>query len=422
VATQLLARADELLARTGAPVELAGIAVRDLTRPRDPAIPPELLTDDAESLVDRADIVIETIGGLEPARTLILRALSRGAGVVTANKALLAQDGPALYEAADRAGAELHFEAAVGGAIPVVRAMRESLAGDTVTRILGVVNGTTNYILDLMTREGLPLETALAEARRRGYTEPDPSADIDGSDAAAKLAILASLAFHSRFGLDDVSCAGITGLTTDDVVAATATGYVIKLLAVAELVRTPAGEEHGVILRVHPALLPAAHPLASVRGNFNAVFVQAEAAGDLMLYGQGTGGLPTASAILGDVVSIARNRVHGGRGPGESSYAALAALPIGLAITRYQIRLRVLDRAGVLATIAQAFATMNVSLDIVRQVRVPPADGDPGDPGLADILIVTHSATDAALRRTVDALAALDAVQSVTGVIRVEGE
>jgi len=423
VAKQLLTSADELAARIGAPVELVGIAVRDLRRPRDPAIPAELLTADAESLIDTADIVVEATGTVEPARTLILRALNRGAAVVTANKALLAKEGPALFEAADRAGTELGLEAAVAGAVPIVRSMRESLAGDTVTRLLGIVNGTTNYVLDLMTHDGGEYADALYQARQFGYTEPDPTADVEGYDAAAKAAILASLAFHSRLSLDDVYCEGITGITAADVAAAASTGHVIKLLAIAERVRNGEGQDHGVLVRVHPALIPAGHPLASVHGNFNAIFVEAAAAGDLMFYGQGTGALPTASAILGDLVSIARNRVHGGRGPGESSYAALPALPVGLAITRYQIRLRVLDRPGVLASVAQAFAAMSVSLDTVRQVHLPADEASQSDDAdLAELLIVTHQATEAALRRTVEAVSELAVVRSVTGVIRVEGD
>ncbi|WP_125774397.1 homoserine dehydrogenase [Antribacter gilvus] len=407
VARALLEHGPDLAARAGAPLELVGIAVRNAAVQRDSAIPRELLTEDAETLVDGADIVIEVMGGLEPARTLLLRAVAGGAAVVTANKALLADDGPTLYKAADAAGVDIYFEAAVAGAIPIVRPVRESLAGDHVTRVLGIVNGTTNYVLDQMASGGLDLEEAVKQAQDLGYAEADPTADVEGFDAAAKAAILASLAFHTRVGLDDVAREGITGVTADDVAWAARTGHVVKLLAIAE--RT----EEGVSVRVHPALVPTEHPLANVRGAFNAVFVEADAAGPLMFYGQGAGGRPTASAVLGDVVSAARHRVLGGKGPQESTYAALRILPPEAAVTRYQVRMVVADRPGVLAQVAGALADHGVSIDTVRQAA--PVDGS------AQLLLTTHAAREASLAATVAALRGLEPVQEITSVLRVEG-
>ncbi|WP_062132098.1 homoserine dehydrogenase [Demequina aestuarii] len=403
----LLEQAGDLAARVGAPVELAGIYVRDTSTPREPAVPVDALTSDAEALVDSSDVVVEVMGGIEPARTLILRALERGSAVVTANKALLAQGGAELYEAADAAGADLYYEAAVAGAIPIVRPVRESLAGDRVTRILGVVNGTTNYVLDEMTSKGLDYDDVVAEAQRLGYAEADPTADVGGHDAAAKAAILASLAFHQRVGIDDVYCEGITEVTADDIAAATETGRVIKLLAVAEQT------DEGVSVRVHPTLLPREHPLAGVRGAFNAVFVEAEAAGELMFYGQGAGGVPTASAVLGDVVSVARHKAGGGKGPRESNYALLDVLPMSAAMTRYAVRMSVPDRPGVLAAVATIFASHGVGIESVRQM--------PGK-GHAGLILSTHRAQESALSATVEDLRATDAVNEVWSVLRIEGE
>lgn len=413
VARLLLTQGDDLAARAGAPLELVGIAVRDLASPRDPVIDASLLTDDAEALVDRADVVVEVMGGIEPARALLLRAIARGAAVVTANKALLGADGPTLYAAADAAGVDLYFEAAVAGAIPLVRPVRESLAGDRVTRLLGIVNGTTNYVLDQMATTGLELDQAVKQAQALGYAEADPTADVEGYDAAAKAAILASLAFHTRVSVDDVHREGIMGVTAEDVAWAGQTGHVIKLLAIAERV---GGPEDGVVVRVHPALVPLAHPLAGVHGAFNAVFVEAESAGELMFYGRGAGGAPTASAVLGDLVTVARHRVLGGKGPIESRYAELTVHPVAEAVTRYQIHLRVADRPGVLAQVSQVFASHDVSIETVRQGRADVASDDQ-----ADLLVVTHEARDAALSATVTALADLPAVRSVLSVLRVEG-
>ncbi len=413
VARLLLTHADELTARIGDEVRLVGIAKRSTQVGLDPVIPRDLLTTDWQGLVARADVVIELIGGVEPARTMILSAMGAGASVVTANKELLGKDGPTLYAAAEAAGVDLYFEAAVAGAIPIIRPVRESLAGDRITRILGIVNGTTNYVLDQMATTGEDLVLAVEQAQAHGYAEADPTADVEGHDAAAKAAILASLAFHTRVSTSDVHREGITAVTAEDVAWAAQTVHVLKLLAVAE--RLPG--DAGVVARVHPALLPVSHPLAGVRGAFNAVFVEAEAAGPLMFYGQGAGGVPTASAVLGDVMTIARHRVQGGRGPSESHYADLPVLPMAQAVTRYQVRLRVADRPGVLAQVAGAFAAHDVSIETVRQATA--ADGSTSE--AADLLVVTHRAKESALAATVDALEDLDVVSAVLSVLRVEG-
>lgn len=423
----LTTQAVDLAARVGAPLELVGVAVRDVAAPRDAAVDPALLTADAEGLVDRADVVVEVMGGIDRARELILRALGNGAAVVTANKALLGADGPTLYAAADAAGVDLYFEAAVAGAIPIVRPVRESLVGDRVRRVLGIVNGTTNYVLDRMATDGLDLDQAVKEAQALGYAEADPTADVEGYDAAAKAAILASLAFHTRVAVDDVEREGITGVTADDVEWAARTGYAIKLLAIAERQDGLDGTPAGVQVRVHPALVPLEHPLAGVRGAFNAVFVEAEAAGELMFYGRGAGGAPTASAVLGDVVSVARHRVQGSKGPSESSYADLPVLPASAARTRYQVRLDVVDRPGVLAQVAAVLATHDVSIEAVRQTPAPHPAEPASTAGHADgevtarLIITTHEASEQALAATVEAIAALDVVRRVISVLRVEG-
>jgi homoserine dehydrogenase len=422
VARLLTTHAGELAQRVGAPLELAGIAVRRPGRARDLAVDPALFTTDALGLVKRSDIVIEVIGGIEPARTLILEAMRSGAGVVTANKALLAEDGPTLYEAAAEGGVDLYFEAAVAGAIPLVRPLRESLAGDRVTKVLGIVNGTTNYVLDKMHSTGAGFADAVAQAQALGYAEADPTADVEGFDAAAKAAILASLAFHTRVSAADVHREGITGVTAADVASARAMNAVVKLLAICERSTSPAGAET-VSVRVHPAMIPAGHPLAGVREAYNAVFVQAEAAGELMFYGRGAGGEPTASAVLGDVITLGRNRVAGGRGPKESAYAALPVRPMGEVPTRYHISLDVADRPGVLAKVATVFAAHGVSIETVRQQQLPARPSDPEDVRpRAALIVVTHTAPDAALAATVEDLDGLDVVEAVAGVMRVEGE
>jgi homoserine dehydrogenase len=408
VARRLLTHGDDLAARIGSPIELIGIAVRRTGRVRAPEIDPALFTTNAAGLVAAADIVVEVIGGLEPARTLILTAMENGASVVTANKALLAEDGPTLYEAADKYGIDLYYEASVAGAIPLLRPLRESLAGDRIRRLLGIVNGTTNYILTRMDESGAGFEEALSEATALGYAEADPTADVEGFDAAAKAAILASLAFHTRVTVAGVHREGITDVSAADMVSAREMGHVVKLLAIAELAADGADS---VGVRVHPAMIPRSHPLAAVREAFNAVFVEAEAAGQLMFYGQGAGGAPTASAVLGDVVTVGRNRIANGRGSGESAYAQLAIRPMGATPTRYHINLDVLDRAGVLAQVAAVFAAHDVSIQTVRQ------DGF-GDED-ASLVVVTHVATDAALASTVDQLHRLEIVRDVASVMRV---
>jgi homoserine dehydrogenase len=413
VARLLTTHADDLAARVGAPLHIEGIAVRRLGRDRSAVgVNPALFTTDAEKLVRRPglDIVVEVIGGVEPARSLILQAMENGSSIVTANKALLAEDGPTLYEAAAKYGVDLYYEAAVAGAIPLVRPLRESLTGDKVRRVLGIVNGTTNYILDKMDTTGAGFAEALEEAQALGYAEPDPTADVEGFDAAAKAAILASLAFHSRVTAADVHREGITDVTAADVPGARALGCVVKLLAICEL----SDDERSIGVRVHPAMIPRTHPLAGVRDAFNAVFIECHSAGELMFYGRGAGGAPTASAVLGDLVTVARNRLSGARGAGESSYASLDVRPIGDTLTRLHVSLDVDDRPGVLAQVASVFARHGVSIETVRQQMHGIAD--------AELVVVTHQATDAALSATVADLRDLAVVRDVLSVMRVEGE
>jgi homoserine dehydrogenase len=402
-------QAADLAARIGAPLEVAGVAVRRPGRARAVPVDPALLTSDAMALATRpdVDIVVEVIGGIEPARSLLLAAMKNGKSVVSANKALLAEDGGTLHQAARDARADLYYEAAVGGAIPLLRPLRESLAGDAVRRVLGIVNGTTNYILDLMDTSGAGFADALEEAQALGYAEPDPTADIEGFDAAAKGAILASLAFHSEVTAAGVFREGITGVTQADIVSARTLGHVVKLLAICER------NEAGVSVRVHPAMIPRSHPLAGVREAYNAVFVEAESAGRLMFYGAGAGGQPTASAVLGDIVAVARNQLAGTRGPDATTYADLPVLPMGQALTRYHVALDVADRPGVLAQVAQSFARHEVSIEAVRQ------EGRGDD---AQLVIVTHTAPDAALASCVDDLRAMAVVRAVASVMRVEGD
>lgn len=419
VARILIEDADTLAARAGAKLQLSGIAVRNVQAKRDVDLPQELFTTDADTLVKDADLVIELMGGIEPARTLILSALRNGACVVTGNKALLAQDGPTLHEEADKAGVQLSYEAAVAGAIPILRPIRDSLAGDRITRVLGIVNGTTNFILDQMDTTGAQFADALAEAQRLGYAEADPTADVEGHDAAAKAAILASLSFHTRFALENVHCEGISSVTAADIAAAKDAGFVIKLLAIAEKLTVAETETGGgVSVRVHPTLLPREHPLAAVHGAFNAVFIEAENAGELMFYGQGAGGTPTASAVLGDLVSAARSLVLGGPGRTETTTGHVPALPIDAAVTSYYIGLDVADQPGVLARIAQLFAEHGVSIEIMRQTIHRDAESNVES---AELRIVTHRASEAALAATVEAVKGLDVINSVTSVLRVEG-
>jgi homoserine dehydrogenase len=386
------------------------VAVRDPAgRARAAAVPAELITTDAMGLVTRpdVDIVVEMIGGIEPARSLLLAAMKTGKSVVTANKALLGADAAAMHAAAREHGADLFYEAAVAGAIPLLRPLRESLAGDAVRRVLGIVNGTTNFILDQMDSSGAEFGDALAQAQALGYAEADPTADVGGYDAAAKAAILASLAFHTRVTAGDVYRQGISAVTSADIESARVLGCVVKLLAICER------NAEGISARVHPAMISREHPLASVRGAYNAVFVEAESAGRLMFYGAGAGGGPTASAMLGDLVVVARNRVAGIRGPDAPSYAELPVLPMSEALTRYHVALDVADRPGVLAPVAEAFARHGVSIRAVRQE----GRGDE-----AYLVIVTHTARESALAATVAELSAMEAVRAVDSVMRVEGE
>ena len=408
VASLMLEQADDLEARSGAPLVLVGVGVKDGKKSR-PHIPVELITTDIPGLLAKdIDIVVEVMGGIEPARTYILDAMSRGISVVTANKELLARDGATLAATAEKNNVDLYYEASVAGAIPLLRPLRESLVGDRVKKVLGIVNGTTNYILTKMDETGASFKDALAEAQKLGYAETDPSADIEGNDAAAKAAIVAQLAFHTRVTIDDVYCEGISKVSANDVKAAKEMGFVIKLLAIAERL-----DEQSVVVRVHPAMIPRSHPLASVREAFNAVFVEAEAAGSLMFYGRGAGGSPTASAVLGDLVAVARNKMSGRRGPGESIYADLKVKPVSEAMTSYYISLQVADKPGVLAQISQKIANNNVSIQTVRQ---------DGLENTAQLIIRTHRALEKDLAKTLDDLRNLDSVKEISDYMRVEGE
>jgi len=408
VATLMLEQAQDLKARSGAPLEIVGIGVKDASKSRT-GIPQNLITTDIEGLLKKdIDILVEVIGGIEPARTYILEAMSKGVSVVTANKELLARDGATLAAAAEKNNVDLYFEASVAGAIPLLRPLRESLVGDRVRRILGIVNGTTNYILTKMDETGASFKDALAEAQKLGYAEANPSADVDGLDAAAKAAIVAQLAFHTRVTIDDVYCEGISKVSAEDVKAAKEMGFVIKLLAIAERL-----DDDSIVVRVHPAMIPRSHPLASVREAFNAVFVEAESAGSLMFYGRGAGGAPTASAVLGDVVAVARNKMSGRRGPGESIYADLKVKSVSNAITSYYISLEVQDRPGVLAQISQKIADNNVSIQTVRQDGLENA---------AQLVIRTHKALESDLAKTLEDLRKLEVVKEISDYMRVEGE
>ena len=414
VAHRLLEGREELGQRSGAGLELIGVAVRDLKAKRSAPIPSELLTTDAESLIVGADIVVELMGGLEPARTLILQALHSGADVITANKALLAEHGPELFDAASQVGAQLYYEAAVAAAIPIIRPLRDSLAGDQVRKIMGIVNGTTNYILDEMDQKGLSFEDALATATELGYAEADPTADIEGYDAAQKASILSSLAFHTAVPLADVYREGITEISAAQIEAAKRSGHVIKLLAICERLEDDTTGGFGVSTRVHPTLIPRSHPLAAAHGANNAVYVEAESAGPLMFYGAGAGGPQTASAVLGDIVSAARRHVVGGPGVGESTHADLPSIPLDRVNSRLQVSLVVKDEPGVLAAIAQVFSEHQVSVETLHQSAA-------SDDQTATLVIQTHEATEKSTRETVAALAKNPVVLAVTSVVRVEG-
>ncbi len=401
--------ADDIERRAGRRIEVRRVGVRDDAVVRDVPLTRDRFTTDLEAVVleDGIDIVVEVIGGVEPARTLILEALGAGKPVVTANKALLSEAGAELFEAAERSGVDLAFEAAVAGGIPLIAPLQRSLAGERLTRVLGIVNGTTNYILTRMTEEGLPFEDALAQAKELGYAEADPSADVEGFDAAAKCAILASIAFDAGVVASDVYREGIAAVTGQDIEFATRLGYVVKLLAIAEL----DGED--VAVRVHPAMVPASHPLASVRDAFNAVFVEGPNVGELMFYGPGAGGRPTATAVVGDIIEVSR-RLGDRRGRGTRTPRDDRRLrPMEAMETQYYLLLDVADRHGVLAKIAGAFADNFVSIKSVWQEGI-------GDEAL--IVIITHRANEGAVQGTVRDLRALDEVLEVRSVMRVAGE
>jgi homoserine dehydrogenase len=402
-------QADVIAARTGVRLEVTRVAVRNMSREREVDVPDGVLTRDAHDVVvdPNVDLVVELIGGIEPARELIRTAMSNGKPVVTGNKELLANVGAELYEAADAAGVDLLFEAAVAGGIPLIRALRESLRGEPIKRVLGIVNGTTNYILTKMTEEGADYGVALAEAQRLGYAERDPTADVEGFDAGAKAAIIATIAFGSKVVAGDVYHEGISGITAPDIDVARRLGYVVKLLAICE--RDAASGE--IAVRVHPAMVPHAHPLATVRDSYNAVFIEGEAVGSLMLYGRGAGGLPTASAVLGDVIDAAvnlRNGTHGSVGV----LGKAIARPIDLTSAEYLVSLEVADRPGVLHTVTGVFARHGVSIRAAEQEGM-------GDE--ARLVFITHEAQEAAIQSTLRELRDLDVVKQLGTMLRVIG-
>jgi homoserine dehydrogenase len=401
--------ADDIAKRADIRLEVARVAVRDADRDRDVPLPGDRFVDDASGVVDdpTIDLICELIGGVEPPRTLLLRALANGKSVVTANKELLARHGDELFAAADAADRDLAFEAAVAGGIPLIRPLRESLVGERVDRILGIVNGTTNFVLTQMSEHGWTSQEAVGEAQRLGFAEADPTADVEGFDAAAKCAILASVAFGARVTADDVYREGIAGVTPQDFEDAGRLGYAIKLLAIAQL------EDDEVAVRVHPAMIPVDHPLASVRGASNAVSVEGPRIGQLMFYGAGAGGDPTATAVVGDLVSNARNLVRGVRGPRTVLGTDLPIRPMDDTRDQYFLKLRVEDRSGVLAEIADRFARNGVSLERVWQE---------GSADEATLSFITHRAQEGSFQKTLDELRELDAVHAVASVLRVEGE
>jgi homoserine dehydrogenase len=396
-------------ARTGIDLQVTRVAVRNLSRDRDVELPDGVLTRDAAAVVadPEVDVVVEVIGGIEPARELIRASLANGKPVVTANKELLANVGAELFEAAEQAGLDLLFEAAVAGGIPLIRPLRESLRGEPIRRVLGIVNGTTNYILTKMTDEGADYGVALAEAQRLGYAERDPTADVEGFDAGAKAAIIASIAFGRRVVAGDVYHEGISGITAFDIATARRLGYVVKLLAICE--HDDGSDE--VAVRVHPAMVPESHPLASVRDSYNAVFVEGAAVGSLMFYGRGAGGMPTASAVLGDLIDAAvnlRKGMHGTLG----TFARARIRPIDETYAEYCLRLDVADRPGVLHAVTGVFATHGVSIRAAEQEGL-------GDD--ARLVFITHPAREADVQATMRELRDLDAVRDVGGLLRVVG-
>ncbi len=413
LAAILLADADRIAARSGIRFELAAVAVRSRARERDVDIPADRFTTDTPQMVTDPglDLIVEVIGGIEPARSLILAALKSGKPVVTANKELLANCGSELFEAAATAGVDLLFEASVAGGVPIIRPLRESLAGERVRRVMGIVNGTTNFILSRMTEQGATYHDALAEAQSLGYAERDPTADVEGFDAAAKAAILADVAFGVRVVAGDVYREGISDLTAADMAMAHRMGYVIKLLAVVE---QPA-DGAGVAVRVHPTMVPATHPLASVRDSFNAVFVEGDAVGELMFLGRGAGGPPTASAVLGDLIDAAHNLRSGSAGRTVALRAATVR-PIDDLTSAYYLRLLVADRPGVLHAVAGVLGRHNVSVRSMEQETDELASGDG-----ARLVFVTHPALERDVQACLHDLRGLDVVDRISGLIRVIG-
>ncbi|MCJ7832315.1 MAG: homoserine dehydrogenase [Actinobacteria bacterium] len=400
---------DDIAARAGCRLEVAKVAVRDASRDRGVGLDPSRFTDDPSSVIadPEVDIVCEVMGGVEPTKQLILEALELGKPVVTANKELLANEGRELFDAADAKGLDLYFEAAVAGGIPIIRAMKESLAGERLTRVTGIVNGTTNYILSKMDEQGWSFGEALAKAQELGYAEADPTADVEGFDAAAKCAILASIAFNARVVAPDVYREGITDVSADDIAFARRLGYTVKLLAIAEL------EGNRIAVRVHPAMIPTSHPLASVRDAFNAVFVEGPKVGEMMFYGRGAGGDPTAAAVVGDLVSAARNLETGARGIGCTCFLERSIRPMSEMFGQYYLRLDVTDQPGVLAHVARVFGENGVSIKSVVQEGT--GEG-------AQLILVSHAAQEGDLQQTVKQLRELPVVAAVQSVLRVEGD
>jgi len=401
---------DDIARRAGCRLEVTRVAVRDPARVRDVPLRPEAFVSDPMAVVDDpdVDIVCELLGGSEPAGSLILAAFEREKPVVTANKELLATRGRELFDASDAKGLDLYFEAAVGGGIPLIRPLKESLSGERIRRVMGIVNGTTNFILTKMSDEGRAFDDVLAEAQRLGYAEADPAADVEGHDAAAKCAILASIAFNARVTAADVFREGITGVSTEDIEFARRLGYVVKLLAIAEM-----GDDERIAARVHPAMIPAAHPLANVRDAFNAVFVEGDAVGELMFYGRGAGGDPTATAVIGDLVSVARNLLADARGVGCTCFHERTIRPMDEMTGQYYILLRVEDRPGVLADIASVFGRSDVSIKSVWQ------EGTGRD---AQLVFITHRAREGSFQEAVASLRDLPGVEEVRSILRVEAE
>ncbi|MGH8912818.1 MAG: homoserine dehydrogenase [Acidimicrobiia bacterium] len=407
LANKLLGEADNIGTKTGLDLHLVKVAVRDLDKQR--LFPAQYMTDRPEDIVTDPDVqlVVELMGGLEPARSLVMAALDSGKPVVTANKQLVAADGPALFERAAANGVSILFEAAVGGGIPIIRPLSESLAGERLTSVMGIVNGTTNFILTRMTEDGSSYADVLADAQRLGYAEADPTADVSGADAAAKAAILAGLAFGVWVGPDHVHSEGIEGIDPADIAFAQQLGYVVKLLGIAEM-----GEE-GVSVRVHPALVPIQHPLASIRGAQNAVFVQGPSVGELLFSGPGAGGEPTATAVLGDVITAARELLADAPVAPRVRIGAGEIRDFGRVATSHYVRLEVEDAPGVLANIAGTFGEAGVSIRSVWQE---------GRGDRATLLLVTHTAPEAAHRKALDQLAGMPPVRQVAAVMRVVGE